>query len=260
MPGKSVGVSDEFFERAHGCYSGDALVKNKIKGVVRLLGRSWACTGASGRGGVDEVYLHEVVAADAYDGETGPYPFEADGVFYRGQLASHRGKQYVLTGKKLTIVRRSARASKPVSVSPKAPEWVGAIDVPYAVVDAETGKTRVVQTRADCAFGFAYVLNTSLLAMGRSPGDARWLVSHVESGIGLLVRVGENKRGFATRRAARAFAESVVRRCPVLVTVRTQEEFAALPLSDRERVRNTLLMLQKYHARREEMVARGATG
>jgi len=104
MSEETLEVDAKQFEDLCKHYSGDALGKNTCKTVV-FANRLWTVTGiVSGGKIVPSVELHELVLPDQYDGPTGSYPFDSDGVFYKGQVVKARGRTFVMSGRKLEAV------------------------------------------------------------------------------------------------------------------------------------------------------------
>jgi hypothetical protein len=101
-----VEVDAKRFDELRECYSGDLLGRNKCKTVV-FANRLWTVTGTvSGGNDAPSVQLHELVPRDRYQGATGPYPFDSDGIFYKGQVVTARGRSFVMSGRKLIVVRK----------------------------------------------------------------------------------------------------------------------------------------------------------
>ena len=100
-----VEVEAKRFDELRECYSGDSLGQNKCKAVA-FANRLWTVTGTVSGGKVTpSVQLHELVPREQYKGATGPYPFDTDGIFYKGQVVKARGRSFVMSGRELTIVR-----------------------------------------------------------------------------------------------------------------------------------------------------------
>lgn len=105
MSEETVMVDAKRFEDLCQYYSGDLLGQNKCKTVV-FEGRLWTVTGICGGGNMTPtVELHELVPAERYIGPTGSYPFDSDGVFYKGQAVKARGQNLVMSGRKLVVMR-----------------------------------------------------------------------------------------------------------------------------------------------------------
>ncbi len=104
MNEETVEVDARRYKALCECYSGDLLGRNKCKPVA-FANRLWTVTGtASGGEFVPTANLHELVLPEHYEGPTGPYPFDSDGVFYKGQLVKARGRSFVMSGRSLTVV------------------------------------------------------------------------------------------------------------------------------------------------------------
>lgn len=106
MTEESVEVDAERFEELCRHYSGDILAKNTCKPVA-FANRLWTVTGTAGGGNqMPTAQLHELVLPDQFEGPTGAYPFDSDGVFYKGQVVKARGRNFVMSGRTLLAVRK----------------------------------------------------------------------------------------------------------------------------------------------------------
>jgi len=106
MTNESVEVDAERFEELCRHYSGDILGKNFCKPVA-FANRLWTITGTvSGGNQVPTAQLHELVLPDQFEGPTGSYPFDSDGVFYKGQVVKARGRTFVMSGRTLLVARK----------------------------------------------------------------------------------------------------------------------------------------------------------
>lgn len=112
MSEDTVEVDARRFEELCEHYSGDLLGQNRCKAVT-FADRLWTVTGiASGGTQVPTAQLHELVLPDQFKGPTGSYPFDSDGVFYKGQIVLARGRRFVMSGRELSVTRKGGGAGE----------------------------------------------------------------------------------------------------------------------------------------------------